>query len=787
MLLNAKELYRFDGFELDPIRRVLSREDEPILLTPKAFDVLAYLVLNPGRVVTKDELLKAVWPDSFVEEGNLAQYISSLRKALGDKSSLIATISGRGYQFGAQVFTTQVLTEQAQNELPDARQGNNFVQRVRKRAGAVFEKTSSEHAPLALPAVAPARRNSAIWRGGVSLLAAALFALAAILAWKHFAPAPQIRKVMVADFANTTGDPAFDRTLKRALEIDLEQSPYIDVMSQREAMSTLKLMGLDSSSAITPGIAKEICERSNRQVLLTGNIAPMGQEYLLTLEATDCTSGKELAGAKAEAASKETVLSALDSVVDHVRRELGESTQSLESFQVPIVDATTPSFDALESYSIGQNLDAQGASEIEALPFYQRAVELDPKFAMAYGAIATEYYNLNEFNVASQYYRKAFELSDRVSAKEKLIIQAHYYCEGQKNVLQGIQVYWMWAGTYPHDWMPWVNLANEYTQLGQYASAIAAGERAVEEAPNRGMAYSVLTRAYKRANRFADAKSVAQRAEQRGIDSSGLHSSLMQIAFAENDQDALAREIKWGENHNGGWYFLDIQAGGAATAGEYKKAEELFRSAYELANNENLAETADDILLDQAQMEFEFGLTDASRATLSRLGSSDKTSPDLAILRAELGDDAFAENYLTEQNSKGNSGTHMAYLNLPLLRAVLATEQARPLDAVAVLEPARPYEMANYAVLTQRAEAYMKAGRGEMAVPEYQKIIANPGIDPVSPLYSLAHLGLARAYALENNQAASRGEYEKFFDTWKNADADVPVMKQARIEYSRLK
>jgi len=787
MLLNAKELYRFDGFELDPIRRVLSRADEPVLLTPKAFDVLAYLVLNPGRVVTKDELLKAIWPDSFVEEGNLAQYISSLRKAMGDKSSLIATISGRGYQFGAQVFTAQVLSEQAQNELPDARPGNTMVQRVRKRTGAVFAHNSPEQAPLALPTSAPTRRNAAIRWGGVSLLAAALIALAAILAWKHYAPAQQVLKVMVADFANTTGDPSFDRTLKRALEIDLEQSPYIDVMSEREAMSTLKLMGRDSSSAITTGIAKEICERSNRQVLLTGNIASMGQDYLLTLQATDCASGKELAAAKAEAASKEKVLSALDSVADHVRKELGESTQSLESYQVPIIDATTPSFEALESYSIGQNLDAQGASEIEALPFYQRAVELDPQFALAYSAIATEYYNLNEFNVASQYYRKAFELSDRVSAKEKLIIQAHYYCEGQKDVLQGIKVYWMWAGTYPQDWRPWVNLANEYTQLGQYASAIAAGERAVEEAPSRGMAYSVLARAYKRANRFADAKSLALRAEQRGIDSSGLHSSLLQIAFAENDSDAVAREIKWGENHNGGWSFLDIQAGGAATAGEYKKAEEFFRGAYELAKNENLAETADDILLDQAQMELEFGLPDATRATLDRLGSSDTTSPDLAILRAELGDATFAENYLAEQSSKGNSGTHMAYVNLPLLRAALAMEHGKPLDAVAALEPARPYEMANYAVLSQRAEAYLKAGRPEMAVPEYQKILANPGVDPVSPLYSLAHLGLARAYALQNNQVASRGEYEKFFDLWKNADADVPILKQARIEYSRLK
>jgi tetratricopeptide (TPR) repeat protein len=261
----------------------------------------------------------------------------------------------------------------------------------------------------------------------------------------------------------------------------------------------------------------------------------------------------------------------------------------------------------------------------------------------------------------------------------------------------------------------------------------------------------------------------------------------MMIAFAENDQVALVREIKWGQAHNGGWYFLDNQAGGEAAAGHIKKMEELLRNAYESAKNENLNETADVILLDQAQMEFELGLPDSSRATLSHLGSSDTILPDFAILRAEFGDVAFAEHYLEEQSSKGNSGTHMAYVKLPLLRSVLATEQGRPLDAVAALEPARPYEMANYIVPTQRAAAYLKAGRPDLAVPEYQKILANPGIDPLSPLYPLAHLGLARAYAMENNQAASRREYEKFFDMWKNADADVPVLKQARAEYSRLK
>lgn len=782
MLLPMKAVYRFDEFELAPSRRVLARNDTPVSLSPKAFDLLMFLVLNPGRVVTKEELLHAIWPDSFVEESNLAQHISWLRKALADRSGCIVTIPGRGYQ-----FTAKVQMEYPVDSLPESQPGDIFVQRVRERSHVVIEKSSHPPAPLALPAGSASRRRIAVWWMGVAVLAGALIALGTTSLWKHFANPPQLRKVMVADFANTTGDVTFDRTLKRALEIGLEQSPYLDVMGEREAVSTLQLMGRNDSSAITPEIAKEICERSNRQVLLTGNIAPLGHDYLLTLEATDCASGKKLSGAKAEAPAKEKVLAALDSVANRVRHDLGESSQSLENYQVPIVQATTASLDALKSYSIGNSMSAQGKSETETLPFYQRAVELDPQFAMAYGAIASDYYNLNEFNQASQYYRKAFELSDSVSVKEKLEIQAHYYCEGLGDILEGIKAYRLWAETYPHDWVPWVNLANEHTQLGQYAAAIAAGERALEIEPDRAISYSVLVRAYRRANRFADAKSVALRAEQRGKDSSGLHASLFQIAFAENDQDALSREIKWGENHNGGWYFLDIQAEAAATTGEYSKSEELFRRAYETADRENLTEAAGDILLDQAQMEFEFGLPSASRDTLSRLRNHATTSPDLAILHAELGNASFAEHSMAEHNPDTHPGTLMEYVYLPRLHAALAMQRGKPLDAVTALEPALPYELADYTVLMQRAGAYLQTGQPDMAVHDYQKVLVNRGVDPVSALYPLAHLGLARAYARGNNNIRSRNEYEKFFDSWKNADSDVPVLKQAHLEYARLK
>ncbi|MGC2620408.1 MAG: winged helix-turn-helix domain-containing protein, partial [Acidobacteriaceae bacterium] len=368
----------------------MTRAGERVALSPKAFEVLACLVANPGRIISKDELMKTVWPDSFVEEGNLAQHISGLRKAMGDRADLIVTVPGRGYQFAAPVEQV-VETALAEPE----RGGETVVQRVRERTRIVVTET-------ALPALpAPATRPLGLTqRGWMAAVAAAAIVVAAvsIYLWKRSVPPPESRKVVVADFVNATGDPALDQTLKRALEIDLGQSPYLDVMGQGEAARTLQLMGKPPASALTPDVAKELCVRTNRQVVLAGTIASVGREYLLTLQATDCNSSRPVAGAKAEAGSKEKILAALDSVAGRVRAGLGESKLSLESFQVPIEQATTSSLEALKAYSMGSYLNVDDSQK---LAFFQKAIQLDPQFALAYSRIATVYYNNGEVNVAT--------------------------------------------------------------------------------------------------------------------------------------------------------------------------------------------------------------------------------------------------------------------------------------------------------------------------------------------------------------------------------------------------
>jgi DNA-binding winged helix-turn-helix (wHTH) protein/tetratricopeptide (TPR) repeat protein len=804
MSLLANDLYRFDEFELSRSRRTLLRNGQPVALLPKTFEVLSCLVTNPGRVVSKEEILKSVWPSSFVEENNLTQHISLLRKALADGSRFIVTIPGRGYQFTAQVAIDGAEPDFAESpnghaapiaaDIHTFRAANGHA--ATSAPGQAVVRAVLNAAPAQLPSsrIPTLRRSIPRWAWYTSAALVLLAAAAAgFTAWKRWRNPPQIRSVLVADFANSTGDATFDSTLRRALEIDLEQSPYVDVMSEREVIGTLALMGRPEStgeaSPVTADVAREICVRANRQVLLTGAILSVGPEYLLTVEATDCNSGRQLTAAKAEAGAKEKVLSALDTIADRVRRGLGEPDESMQSYQVPIMQATTASLDALRSYSIGQSMDAQGKNETETLPFYQRAVELDPQFAMAYGAMANEYYNLSEPNLAARFYKKAFDLSDRVSAKEKLILQAHYYSEGIDDMEQGIDTYRQWTQIYPNDWVPWIDLANDYTQIGQYDPAIAAGQQALRIQPDRAINYSVLARALTRAGRFTEAQQIGAEAVQRARDSAGLHATLYEMAVFANDAAAIARETRWAAAGNSGWYgwyFPFEQAESAAAAGQHKRADGLFEAAWTAATGENLQEAADDLLVFQAAVDLDFGLPDAARAALSRMHNRNSDSADLAVVLARLGDLSAAERFVAAHSHEAHPGTLAANVDLPRVRAQLAMAHDTPLEAVAALEPARPYELASFAVPTVRAQAWLKANHPDFAAAEYQKVLSNPGVDPLSPLAAMARLGLARALARQNKPAPSRAQYEQFFAQWKDADPGLPVLTQARDEYAHL-
>ncbi len=773
MPLQHTRIFRFDVYELKIRSRTLERRGSPVALGSKAFEVLTCLVVKAGEVVSKAELLQHVWPESHVEEGTLSQHIFALRKALGKDAAYIVTVPGRGYQFTAAVQELPgdtSLPTQADDELPQ--------QQFHERTHIVIEETSSTAEVRSRQISVPASVASVV----VALAALALAGWEA-WHWMYHTQGREFQKVVVADIINTTGEATFDNTLKRALQIDLEQSPYMDVLSEHEAASTLQLMGRKADAPLQGDTAREVCERSNHQVLLTGSVSTVGKEYLLTLEALDCASGKKLGAAKARANSEEAVFSALDRVTDKVREQLGESAKSVQSFQVPIAEATTPSLEALKAYSIGTMMEAQGKTETEILPLLQRAVTLDPNFAMAYSSMGTQYYNLSEFKLASQAYSKAFALSGRVSAREKLAIEAHYYAEGQQDLEQGIRVYKTWAATYPNDWIPWNHLADEYTRTGQYEAAIEAGQRALALEPDRAINYSVLMRAYKRAGRYDEAKALAETAIRRGKGSSGVHGLLYVIAWQQHDIEALSREAKFGEDE--GWYGFYLEALAAAAEGRYKSCSALFQHAAQLANEDNVGENADGMLTDEAIIELLFGLKSEAQQTLTRIGKADRDMEELVKVRAMMGDEAPAEAFLRAHQDQPGTGTILTYLKLPQLRAQLALQHRTPEAAVAALESAKPYEMAGYDIPSLRGEAYLQAHQPELAAAEYRKVLDNPGIS-FGPLYPMAHLGLARAYGALGRVSDSRAEYLSFLAAWKDADPDLPLLHAAKAELAQL-
>jgi eukaryotic-like serine/threonine-protein kinase len=795
MSLLVRYFYRFGPFDLDPDQRVLRRDGKKIALPPKAFDLLLYLVQNPLRLLTKEELLRAVWPDSFVEEGNLSQNIFLLRKALVSKQKdfrYIATLPGRGYQFASAVervsHSPQEESSPAKTDDPvlisenSAKPGQHEM--VDQPATEPVPSTP-ETEPLSAVTPPPSQRPFGLQYALAVLLVLAAAALS-FLRWKEHRPRPTSEKIVLADFDNRTGDAAFDDVLNTALEIDLSQSPYLDVMSDQDASNVLQLMGRKQDAVITEDVATEICQRANRQVMLSGSISSIGRHYLLALQASDCLSGKRLAEVKADAANKEGVLLTLDHAADKLRHDLGESGQSVDHFQVSIAQATTSSLEALKAYSIGEYMVSRvGKDETETLPMFLRCVELDPKFAMAYVAIATDYYNLNEPKLAMPYYQKAFDLSDQVSEIEKLYIRAHYYADAQKDLEQGIREYQLWAETYPRDWGPWLDIGKAYTQLGRYPLAISAAQQALKLDSTRGINYTVLAQAYMRVNHFTDAKSTALQAVKIGKDSYNLHAILFQLAFVDHDQAAIAHEIAWSEGRPSEWYSLQIQALAAASQGKYRHAEDLFHAAYAVAKREHLAEAADDILVKQAAMELDSGLPAVARLTLNRIDPQNDDNPEFAWNKARLGDLTFAE-HLISSSANQHTDTLMTYVELPRLQAEIALHRSRPQDAIADLETT-PYELAgSLEIFAQRGEAYTKANHPEQAIAEYEKLVAHQGVDPASPLLPLAHLGLARAHAQCGHPPESKSEYEKLFVLWKDADKDLPVLLAAQREYAAL-
>ena len=598
--------------------------------------------------------------------------------------------------------------------------------------------------------------------------------------------------VLLTDFVNTTGEPVFDGTLKQALAVHLGQTPFLNLFPEDRVRETLRFMGRSPDDRITRDVGREICERQGIKAMLTGTIASIGSHYVITLEAINPRSGDPIAREQVEAESKEKVLSSLGTAVINLRKRLGESLSSIQKYDVPIEQATTSSLDALKAFSMANEERAKGRTR-ESLALYQRAVELDPNFAMAYARIGVQYVNQDQREAGRQWFEKAYELRDRVSERERLYLSEKYYNFVTGEFDKAMETLQTWARLYPDDFTPHNNLSLNYKFLGQYENSLTEAKEAVRLSPSSASAWQNLIDSFIALGRLDEAQQAARDAEKINPDSLGVHFNNYLFAFLRRDQAGMDRELQWGKGKADEPVFISQQAGTAVYFGKLKRSEELHRRAVEMLKSQNRNENASNELLLLAT---EFLLVgkcqqakDSAKASMA-LFRGQISMANAAIIYGACGDADEAESIVADARSIQPKNTTLSSIVAPMVRAAIEKSRGNASEAIKILESVRIYDRGRGTGLGpvyMRANLYLQQRMGNEAAAEFKKIVDSPGIDIFSPVHALAHLGLAHAAVLNGDAAGARKSYQDFFALWKDADQDLPVLVQATKEYEQLK
>jgi DNA-binding winged helix-turn-helix (wHTH) protein/tetratricopeptide (TPR) repeat protein len=775
-----RHFYEFGSFRIDSERRLLLRQNQPLPLQSKAFDVLLALVQNNERVVSKDDLLKIVWPDTFVEESNLTQHIFVLRKTLGDtvgEGRFIVTVPGRGYRFAEKV---QVVGEEEDELVVESHSRSRVV---------IEEKTLAAIDAVAVP-TASLPAASAHWKPWSRFLAVAFLLMVCVVATWYMRRSPPLKEadlVLVSDFVNTTGEPIFDDTLKQALTVKLAESPYFNVVLDAQTRRTLGLMQRSADERVVGAMAREVCQREGAKAVIRGSIVRVGNKYVLDLDASNCLTGDSLAHKEFEAANQEQVLRQLGQAIVPVRRTLGESLASIQKFDTPIEQATTKSLPALKAYTEGDQKRAHGQDQ-ESVPFYKMAIDLDPEFAIAYARLGAVYINFQQKELSDDYLKKAFERREHLSEREKLYVQAHYYVDSTGETDKAIETYELWTKIYPHDWIPFNNLSNESVRMGNIDKAIAAGQETLRLNPNHGYPYGTLVQAYFYASRFPEVQAVYEKAAAQKLDSWTIHVRLYEIALAEENQDAMRRERTWFKDKPVEGWTVPYDAADAMSLGRVRGADKLYEQARVNAERQGMKEQVWGLVQEQSQFEADLGFESKARAlmetALTTMPPGRKAEAALALACA--GDARRAEKLADEASRERPLDLLLNKVTLATARATIKMKQGDAAGAIEALQQSAPYDFGSYAqgmTLFYRGSAYLQAHSGKEAAAEFQKLLNRRAS---SFYWSLAPLGMARAYALTGDKDQSLAAYRKFLELWKNADPDVPILLEAKAEYAKL-
>jgi tetratricopeptide (TPR) repeat protein len=594
--------------------------------------------------------------------------------------------------------------------------------------------------------------------------------------------------ILVTDFVNTTADPVFDGTLKKALAVDLEQSPYLNVFPEQKVRQTLQFMGRTPDERITGDVGREICQRVGIKAMLNGSIANIGSQYVITLDAVNAGTGESLAREEVQAPSKETVLNSLHQAGSSLRKKLGESLVSVQKYDKPLSEATTSSLEALKAFSLG-DMKHQTFDELAALPLYQHAVELDPNFAMAYARLGTVYSNLGQSELSEANRQKAFELRDRASEHEKLYIMSHYYVDsGQLD--KGITALELYKQTYPRDSTPYNNLAVVYNLMGQYENALENARKAVQLDPDSASGYSNVGFAYAGLNRVDESKATFKEALQHKAGAAIAHSSLAMIAWLQGDKDGTEQELLAMTNDpQGESQVAGIRSAMAAYVGQLKAGREFGTKQRAAAERIGFKEAAANEYSQEAFNEASFlnnarALDDVNQAL--KLSQSFNVALNCAIALAMVGENERAAKLADDVAQKRPYDTMVQFVAVPLVKAQIELNRGNPGKAIDLLDSALVYARANSSVLYIRGNAYLKAGRGSEAVQAFQRLLDLKNVINVDPIMPMAKVGLARAYVMADDKPRARVAYQDFLALWKDADPDVPVLHEVKAEYAKL-
>jgi len=673
-------------------------------------------------------------------------------------------------------------------------------------SGQIMSSTASVAAATTATTATPVTHPPVRRFGWKSITAsAALLPLLALAGWFYMSHRAhgltQMDTVVLADFINKTGDPIFDDTLRQGLAAQLQQSPFLSLVSEQRIQQTLRLMDLPPDSKLSPAVAGDLCQRAGSAAYLTGAISSIGAQYVIGVSAVNCRTGDSLAEEQSTANGKENVLNALGEVSTKLRERLGESLRTVQKLDTPIEQATTPSLEALQAYSLGRKTMLGKADYTAAVPLFERSIQLDPNFAMAYANLGTAYHNLGEKILASENTHRAYDLRTHVSEWEKFYIESHYHHFVTGDLEKARQSYELWAQIYPREQVPPINLGVVYQTLGQYDKSLTEFREALRLSPADSLNFGNLVLAYIHLNRLDDARTLANDALSKNLDSSDLRVSLYQLAFLKNDLPSMAQQVSWSVGKPGKEnIMLYLEAGTAAHSGKLTAARELSRQASTSASRAGEKEMAAGCESAAALWEALYGNPSQARqrvgATLAQSNGRDSQFV-AAFALALIGDSPRAQALADDLQTRFPQDTVVQFNYLPTLRAQLAlTLPNSAAKAVDALSSATPYELGvpgsstfwtNFYPVYVRAQAFLASHQGTRAAGEFQKILDWPGVVVNEPIAALAHLGLARSYDLAGDAPKSRAAYQDFLTLWKDADPDIPILIAAKAEYAKRK